>query len=851
YGCPVSSLRDGMVTVARFQQMLLRWDEPLSITVSKKTLFLGLSSAVALWILFTVIRGHDRTVAEYGSYLSHETDYDETGCPAVPLPERIADLRRILLSVRSEVVDSSARLDAIIKQYEEISHQIPEKQNQLAQIQAEIENAKSLLRDLNDRRNVRVSLPSRPLLPNNSLIHSRKEYSGSLEDSIDYSRCSITSPLRVFLYPSARGNALYDVIKESAYYDSSPSSACLFVVVLNEQSNSSLKDLPYWAETGSNHVVLNTKKAPISVGETSHAQIVQTEFTPGSFRRSFDVLLPLTSSSLRRRSIDDWRRLPQLLPYSKKYLLTLVVRNRWSTYERDVQNIDRSMKKSEDEMRVEECGEEEGNCEERLKAAFSQSYFVVLSSPRRLIFDLLLALRQGTIPVIMRRDVNLPLEEVVDWSRVLLRLPLSRLPELHYTLRNIPMADVLEMRRRGRRLLEEYFDSADALWNSLSSLLSTRLSLPPRGSASSPAPPLFNGTFIAPIQTPVNQPLYSDAEYLGPLEAPFESPAYLHNVTAMGMYGYDRWNEQFSLGGTPEFLIGASEMPNGAEFLEDTAAGFRPIEPGSGKEFSLALGGNRQREQFTVVMLTYNRDAVLTASLERLHKCPYINKVIVVWNNIEREPQGAWPKLHVPVEFIRADRNSLNNRFVPWDRIQTEAVLSLDDDIDLKHHEIVFAFRVWRENRRKLVGFPARQHSRFGSDLFYNSNHTCQLSMVLTGAAFIHKSYFYSYTYDMPAAIREHVDKVTNCEDIAMNFLIAHLTREPPLKTTSKWTMKCDTCTESLWSDGDHFNERHECIRLFQNIYGYNPLRYSQYRADSILFKTRIPADMQKCFRYV
>ncbi|GMR41241.1 hypothetical protein PMAYCL1PPCAC_11436, partial [Pristionchus mayeri] len=145
-----------------------------------------------------------------------------------------------------------------------------------------------------------------------------------------------------------------------------------------------------------------------------------------------------------------------------------------------------------------------------------------------------------------------------------------------------------------------------------------------------------------------------------------------------------------------------------------------------------------------------------------------------------------------------------------------------------------------------LVGFPARHHSRFGSNLFYNSNKTCQLSMILTGAAFIHKSYFYSYTHDMPAAIREHVDKVTNCEDIAMNFLIAHLTREPPLKTTGRWTMTCENCTESLWSDDDHFNERNECIRLFVKIYGYNPLRYSQYRADSILFKTLVPRNMQR-----
>ncbi|KAK6016043.1 hypothetical protein OSTOST_18480 [Ostertagia ostertagi] len=47
--------------------------------------------------------------------------------------------------------------------------------------------------------------------------------------------------------------------------------------------------------------------------------------------------------------------------------------------------------------------------------------------------------------------------------------------------------------------------------------------------------------------------------------------------------------------------------------------------------------------------------------------------------------------------------------------------------------------RVWRENRHRIVGFPARFHARYGDEMYYNSNHTCQLSIILTGAAFLHK----------------------------------------------------------------------------------------------------------------
>ena len=34
------------------------------------------------------------------------------------------------------------------------------------------------------------------------------------------------------------------------------------------------------------------------------------------------------------------------------------------------------------------------------------------------------------------------------------------------------------------------------------------------------------------------------------------------------------------------------------------------------------------------------------------------------------------------------------------------------------------------------------------------------------------------------------VDEYINCEDLAMNFLISHITRKPPVKVTSRWTFR-------------------------------------------------------------
>ena len=60
----------------------------------------------------------------------------------------------------------------------------------------------------------------------------------------------------------------------------------------------------------------------------------------------------------------------------------------------------------------------------------------------------------------------------------------------------------------------------------------------------------------------------------------------------------------------------------------------------------------------------------------------------------------------------------------------------------------------------------------------------------------------------MPQVIRDHVDKKMNCEDIAMNFLVAHVTRKPPIKV-------------SLFDDGGTIQ-----YKLQYNTLQYNTIQY-------------------------
>lgn len=104
------------------------------------------------------------------------------------------------------------------------------------------------------------------------------------------------------------------------------------------------------------------------------------------------------------------------------------------------------------------------------------------------------------------------------------------------------------------------------------------------------------------------------------------------------------------------------------------------------------------------------------------------------------------------------------------------------------------------------------------------------------------------YTNTMPAEIKEFVDEHMNCEDIAMNFLVANITNKPPIKVAPRKKFKCPECknTEMLSADLNHMLERTACINRFASIYGRMPLRSVEYRADPVLFKDTFPEKLKR-----
>jgi glucuronyl/N-acetylglucosaminyl transferase EXT2 len=107
---------------------------------------------------------------------------------------------------------------------------------------------------------------------------------------------------------------------------------------------------------------------------------------------------------------------------------------------------------------------------------------------------------------------------------------------------------------------------------------------------------------------------------------------------------------------------------------------------------------------FTAVILTYDRIESLFTLIHKLSVVPSLQKILVIWNNQKkspphRKPLGmshyCWkivsnlfifaatmfPKISKPLKVIQTKANKLSNRFYPYEEIETEAILTIDDDI--------------------------------------------------------------------------------------------------------------------------------------------------------------------------
>lgn len=98
----------------------------------------------------------------------------------------------------------------------------------------------------------------------------------------------------------------------------------------------------------------------------------------------------------------------------------------------------------------------------------------------------------------------------------------------------------------------------------------------------------------------------------------------------------------------------------------------------------LPLMGSKS-QGFTAVILTYDRVESLFTLVQKLSLVPSLQKILIIWNNQKKQPPNlsSFPKISKPLKLIQTKANKLSNRFYPYPEIETEAVLTIDDDITM------------------------------------------------------------------------------------------------------------------------------------------------------------------------
>lgn len=110
-------------------------------------------------------------------------------------------------------------------------------------------------------------------------------------------------------------------------------------------------------------------------------------------------------------------------------------------------------------------------------------------------------------------------------------------------------------------------------------------------------------------------------------------------------------------------------------------------------------------------------------------------------------------------------------------------------------------------------------------------------SMILVGAAFFHQRLLKLFQ-DQPSEVHHLVDETQNCDDIAMNFVVAlHLARMSGRNHPSGVFVKpvdmrnlekeASSGYVGMWHRAEHMLQRSYCLNKLAQIYKGMPLRYS------------------------
>ena len=106
--------------------------------------------------------------------------------------------------------------------------------------------------------------------------------------------------------------------------------------------------------------------------------------------------------------------------------------------------------------------------------------------------------------------------------------------------------------------------------------------------------------------------------------------------------------------------------------MDEFKSTFARHKNGGGSAFS--TGNKYINDSYTVVIPSYKRDNAIPMLLNHFCGARHVHKIVFLWHNLERPVPSKFVdlKCDVPYKFITPKKNSLSNRFILHEEIETE-----------------------------------------------------------------------------------------------------------------------------------------------------------------------------------
>ncbi|GMT32990.1 hypothetical protein PFISCL1PPCAC_24287 [Pristionchus fissidentatus] len=342
----------------------------------------------------------------------------------------------------------------------------------------------------------------------------------SMASCFDFTKCE-ADRLKVYVYPDAvrtegeqtsseAYTKIVQSIRESPFYTSNASEACLFVLSIDTTDRDKISEnyvrdvsalissLPseIW-NGGTNHVIFNLYHgtfpdyAAEHLGfDTGRAIVARASASAQNFRHGFDVSFPLfhkehpiRDSIERAFTLRD--RDPILVSFKgKRYVYGIGSETRDSLHH--LHNPERTPMlttcrhnndwQAHQDERCERDNEEYDRWD--YETLMVNSTFCLTPRGRRLgSFRFLESLRAGCIPIVLSDDWKLPFDEFIDWPAAAVRVPEKNVLLVNDIASSFSPSKILKMKQRGRLLYHRYFASVEKIAMATLELIWSRLNL--------------------------------------------------------------------------------------------------------------------------------------------------------------------------------------------------------------------------------------------------------------------------------------------------------------------------------------------------------------------------------------